>query len=140
MYDIYVHAVETEGISKTNPQYRERRVAVAAVSSEEKSSWNAKSRISVGASMAKGLYAASKINNYVGELTENRVQQRRTSIGLTVAGFVGAGIVGNPLLAIAGAALYFGNKYIEYQIKQTVENRDADYVRQLTGGTAKTGR
>jgi len=82
---------------------------------------------------------AMKINQYVGELTENTVTQRRRQVGLT---FAAAALLAfkNPILGISSMAVYAGNAAIQYQIRQFKENQTAGYMRNLSGGVAKTGR
>ena len=85
------------------------------------------------------LAVAHKITSYVGELTENRVAARRTQVGLTFAG-LGVMALSNPATAAIAAALYVGNATASYGIRVYKENLSADYMRQLSGGTVKTGR
>lgn len=85
------------------------------------------------------LATAHKINSYVGELTENRVAQRRVQMNLTMAG-ISLLAINNPVAGAVALASYVGNAGINYSIKTTKENLTADYLRQLSGGTVKTGR
>ncbi|HKL47110.1 MAG TPA: hypothetical protein VJ878_00445, partial [Candidatus Izemoplasmatales bacterium] len=80
-----------------------------------------------------GLGAAAKINQYVGELTENGIQQRNTQKALTLAG-LGLFAMSNPVLASIGAVGFVGNSAINYQIKQYKSNLSADFMKSLSGG------
>ncbi len=80
---------------------------------------------------------ATKINQYIGELTENTVTQRKRQVGLTLAGF-GVLAATNPIAAGIGAAMYIGNAAIQYNITAYKENLSADFLKQLSGGVYNT--
>jgi len=77
---------------------------------------------------------STKVNRYVGELTENRITQRKVQIGI-VSTSIGLLALKNPAAAATVGAYYFGDKAISYQIKVTKENISADFMRTLSGGT-----
>ena len=79
------------------------------------------------------LAGASKINSYVGELTENTVTQKKRQIGIFAIG-VSMVAITNPELSIATAGLMVGNAAIQYGIKQYKENLNAEFMRDLSGG------
>jgi hypothetical protein len=89
--------------------------------------------------IGSGLGVASKINNYVGALTENVIQQRNTQTALTYAG-MGVVALSNPLTATLGATLYTGDKIAQYQIKIYKSNLSAGFLRQLSNGVYTTKR
>jgi len=84
-----------------------------------------------------GIGVASKINNYVGALTENTIQQRNVQTALTFTG-LGIASLTNPITASVGAALYSADNLIQYQIKQYKSNLSADFMRSLSGGIYTT--
>lgn len=140
-YHVYAHYVQEDATSKTSPKHKtepQRRVSPIKESMKEEIS-NTSMKLSPMKIAATTLVVGAKINGYVGELTENRVAQRRTQIGFTIAG-MGLLAINNPLTAAIGAAVYFGDKAIEYNIKQYKENLSAAYLKQLSGGTVSTGR
>jgi len=137
-YHIYVHADKNTRHSPTSPQ-RNAPNKTAVETEEAKEMRESKHKHSQIISTGLVLQSASKINGYVGELTENRVQARKVSLGITSAGLV-AGAFTNPALAFTAAAMYFADKAINYGIRVYKENLSADYMRQLSGGTVKTGR
>lgn len=140
-YHIYVHASGSGGATRSpvNPQYHVAENHTTVGNEDERTyrqeTHNYTGVLSVGAAVM----VASKINGYVGELTENRVASRRFTVGLTRAGLV-AGIIKNPAVGIGIAGVYFGDLAISYAIKNYKENLTSDYLRQLSGGTVKTGR
>jgi hypothetical protein len=86
---------------------------------------------------AIGLGTSMKINQYVGELTENTVTQKKRQVGLTFAGFAALSIQ-NPIAGIATAAAYAGNAAIQYNITAYKENLTADFMKSLSGGVYST--
>jgi len=139
-YHIYVHAGTGGGRPPTSPQAPQNQPQhCAAEPTEERNVRQNRHRFTGARALGVAVIATSKINGYVGELTENRLAQRRISTGLTVAGLV-AGIVVNPVYGTIAAGVYFADKAISYGIKIHKENLSADYLRQLSGGTVKTGR
>jgi len=80
---------------------------------------------------------ASKINSYVGALTENTIQQRNTQTALTYAG-IGVAALSNPVSATVAAALYTGDKVIKYQIKKYKSDLSAGFMRNLSNGVYTT--
>ena len=77
---------------------------------------------------------STKVNRYVGELTENRIAQRKMQIGI-ISTSIGLLAMKNPYSAAAVGAYYVADKAISYQIKVTKENISADFMRTLSGGT-----
>lgn len=86
-----------------------------------------------------GIGVASRINNYVGALTENNIQQRNTQTALTYAG-LGVVALSNPVTAVLGATVYTGDKIVQYQIKRYKSDLSADFLRKLSGGVYTTKR
>lgn len=140
-YHVYAHYVKDSGKAPTSPQHQRSEPQTQAVPSAEKEYHETRSRpiLTPTKIAATGLAVAHKINSYVGELTENRIAARRNQVGLTVAGF-GLLAATNPIAAGIGLGLYVGNAAAQYGIKVFKENMSADYMRQLSGGTVKTGR
>ena len=92
---------------------------------------------SIRKAAAFGLAAASKINSYVGEYTENTVVASRRGVAIAYGGFA-LGATVNPVMALVGAAMFTADKVIDYNIKVGKENLSADFMKQLSGGTFKT--
>lgn len=141
-YHIYAHYVKQGSAPKTSP--KNQPIATSNVSVNQQNEQKGIQRpsrfpITVNKALAVSLATAHKINSYVGELTENRISQRRTQVGLTFAG-LGLLAVQNPVLGGIALAGYVGNAAINYQIRIFKENLSADYMRQLSGGTVRTGR
>ena len=86
-----------------------------------------------------GLAVANKINSYVGEYTENVITQRKINIGLTLAG-IGLISTKNPIAGAIALAVYVGDKGISYGINVYKQNLNANYLKELSNGTVKTGR
>jgi len=139
---IYEVAVRyyTNSAKETSAQYKPQtaeKTEVKPANEKEKSEgrgWTIPHK-----AMALSLGGAAKINQYVGELTENTVTQKRVAVGLTLAGF-GLYALSNPVLALVGAGVYVGNAAIQYGIRNYKENLTTSYLRDLSGGTVKTGR
>lgn len=125
-----------ETSAKYKPQFAEK---TETKTEEEKEKAEGRNWITPHKAMALGLGGAAKINQYVGELTENTVTQRRTSVGLTMVGF-GLYALSNPVMATVGLGLYVGNAGIQYAIRNYKENLTTSYMRELSGGTVKSGR
>jgi predicted MFS family arabinose efflux permease len=125
-----------ETSAQHKPQQAEQTQAVTQ-STKERS--DGKGFITPHKAVALAMTGAFKINQYVGELTENTVTQKRVSVGLTYTAF-GIYALTNPVLAGIGAAVYTGNMAIQYGIRNYKENLSASYLRDLSGGTVKTGR
>jgi len=87
-----------------------------------------------GTGLAIGV--ASKINSYVGALTENTIQQKNTQTVLTYA-VIGVAAL-NPVRATVAAALYTGDKIIKYQIKKYKSDLSAGFMRNLSNGIYTT--
>jgi len=139
-YHIYVHAGVGGGRPPTSPQAQQNQPQhCAAELAEERNVRQNRHRFTGARALGVVVVAASRINGYVGEYTENRLAQRRFATGLTVAGLVG-GIAMNPVYGAIAAGMYFGDKALSYGIKVYKENLSADYLKQLSGGTVKTGR
>lgn len=137
-YNIYVHGERDVRMAPTNPQYRPTENRVCAEQPQERQAREQRHHFSGLKATGIALASASKINGYVGEITQNVVQQRKRNVGLTLAGFAATSVYGHPFAAAAAGALYFGNKAIEYGIKIHDENLSADYLRQLSGGVSRT--
>ena len=125
--------------SPTSAQHTRSVHKVSAEKPEVKEQKETKHHISPFLTVGKALVIATKINGYVGELTENSVQQRRVQFGITNAGLF-AGIIASPVLGLTAAGVYYGNAGINYGIRIYKENLSASYMRQLSDGTVKTGR
>jgi len=89
--------------------------------------------------LGAGLVIASKINSYVGALTENTIQQRNNQTLITYAG-MGVAALSNPVTASLAAVAYTGDKIVQYQIKQYKANLSADFMQRLSGGVYTTKR
>ena len=141
-YHIYAHFQRQQNVSPTSPRHQAAQPQTVAVQPEVRQS-HASNRGFLSMTPLKmattGLAVAHKINSYVGELTENRVAARRNQVGLTFAG-LGVMAMSNPATAAVATSLYVGNAVATYDIKVYKENQSADYMRQLSGGTVKTGR
>jgi hypothetical protein len=117
---------------KTNPNHKKTQVSrKTQVRGAEDKHTNSKAVFRRVAAI--GLGTATKINQYVGELTENTVTQKRRQVGITAVGFVAVGVY-NPVLALAGIAMYVGNSAIQYNITAYKENLSADFLKSLSGG------
>ena len=128
------------GTKETSAQYKPQYAEKTEVRTvKEKETSDGRSWITPLRAEALALGGAAKINQYVGELTENTVSQKRNAIGLTIAGF-GVYALSNPIMAGIGVALYGGNMAIQYGIRNYKENLLANYLRDLSGGTVKSGR
>jgi len=141
-YHIYAHFQRQQNASPTSPQHQAAQpqtVPVAQNQRQQQANRGNFLSITPMKMAMTGLAVAHKITSYVGELTENRVAARRTQIGLTFAGF-GVMAMSNPATAAIAASMYVGNAVATYGIKVYKENLSADYMRQLSGGTVKTGR
>jgi hypothetical protein len=138
-YRVIVEARRGTSKSPTSAQYTRSFQKVSAEKPEIKEEKDIKHHISPVLTVAKVGFVATKINGYVGELTENSVQQRRNQFVITNAGLV-AGIIANPGLGLTVAGVYYGNAGIGYGIRIYKENLSAGYMRQLSNGTVKTGR
>ena len=85
------------------------------------------------------LAASAKINSYVGELTENTVSARKRQLGI-MAGGLALAATANPLMALVAGGMFVADRAIQYNIKQYKENLNAEFARQLSGGTVNTRR
>ena len=138
-YRVIVEARRGTSKSPTSAQYTRSFQKVSAEKPEIKEEKDIKHHISPVLTVAKVGVVATKVNGYVGELTENSVQQRRNQFVITNAGLV-AGIVANPLLGLSATGYYYGNAGSNYGIRIYKENLSAGYMRQLSNGTVSTGR
>jgi len=138
-YHVYVHA-QSGGKSATNPQYHKGESKTAVQTTEKKVEHESSHNLSGIKATGIMLGTASKINSFVGELTENVVTERRIALGLTSIGFVSMAAFGHPIGAALAAGAYYGSKAISYGIKIHKENLTANYMKQLSGGTVKMGR
>jgi hypothetical protein len=141
MQDYRIIVKYEKGVSKspTSAQYAKDNVKVSAERPEVKTEKEQKHTISPALTAAKVLVVATKINGYIGELTENSVMQRRVQFGITNAGLIATTAI-NPVLGLTATAMYYGNAGINYGIRIYKENLSAGYMRQLSNGTVKTGR
>ena len=121
---------KTQSISSQATTYKKTQVK----SQEEKVS---QSGFNYKKATAVGLGAATKINQYIGELTENTVTQRKRQLGITAVGLAVLGI-SNPVGALAAGAALVGNSAIQYNIKAYKENLSADFLKSLSGGVYNT--
>jgi len=139
-YHIYVHAGVGGGRPPTSPQAQQNQPQhCAAEPAEERNVRQNRHRFTGAMAAGAAVAVVHKINGYVGEYTENHLAQRRFSTGMTIAGLA-AGMVANPVMGTIAAGMYFGDKAISYGIKVYKENLSAYYLKQLSGGTVKTGR
>ena len=137
-YHIYTHYVEEQSSPKTSPKSKPlKEPKTKAIPEIKKNEGNQLSFNMPKKAIAGSLVAASKINSYVGEYTENTVTASRRRVGLTYAGMA-ALAVSNPVLGLSAMASYTADKMITYNIKVYKENLNADFIRQLSGGTVKT--
>ncbi len=136
-YHIYAHYQEKQSVSNTSPKYEKRESKVKAVTQTQKEKADVFNVGAVRKAAGVALAVASKINSYVGEYTENTVAASRRKVGLTYGAFA-LGATMNPALAAVGAVAYTAGKAIDYSIKINKENLSADFLRQLSGGVAKT--
>lgn len=136
-YHIYSHYVEKQSVSKTSPKYQaiESKTKGVENTQKEKHQGIGNVRKAIGTT----LVVASKINNFVGEYTENTVSAGRRQVALTYAGMLGYAFT-NPVLAAGAAAVYTTSKMVSYNIRVGKENLSANFMRQLSGGTISTGR
>lgn len=139
-YRLIVQYQGTETKTKTSPQYAPAKQAKVSAEQPIKKEENAnKLQLSGRKVVAVSLGTAMKINQYVGELTENTITQRRVQVGLTFAGLAFA-TLSNPIVGAIATATYVGNAAINYGIRNYKENLSASYLRQLSGGTVNKGR
>ena len=136
-YNINVVYSKKQNVSKTSPKYQpfESKTKAAQETQTEKSEG-----LNIGSirkAAAFGLAAASKINSYVGEYTENTVVASRRGVAIAYGGFA-LGATVSPVMALVGAAMFTADKVIDYNIKVGKEYLSADFMRQLSGGTFKT--
>ncbi|MCK9575887.1 MAG: hypothetical protein M0R51_08080 [Clostridia bacterium] len=134
---IVQHGGTTEKL-KTNPQYiapKQEKVVAEKPAIKE---YNAgKLQLNVRKAVAVGTATGMKINQWVGELTENKVTQQRIQAGFTIAG-IGYYMISNPIQGGIAMAAYVGNAAINYEVKNYKENLSANYLKQLSGGTVNT--
>lgn len=124
------------GVKQTSPNYQKTQIKKPTqVKTEEEKATS--SGISFGRMAAIGLGTAMKINQYIGELTENTVTQKRRQVGITFAG-MGVLAISHPAIALASAAAYVGNAAIQYNITAYKENLTADFMKSLSGGVYST--
>ena len=140
-YHIYSHYVSEQSAPKTSPKYEKKQSKTEVFSKSEKQEQKQKTMFSMTPTKAFGtaLVIANKINNYVGEYTENTIAARKVTVGLTFAG-IGFAMATNPFFGAIALVGYVGNASINYGIKQYKQNLSADYLKDLSGGTVKTGR
>lgn len=134
-YHIYAHYVDTRGLAPTSPKYVriEPKTKVLTNRVSESQSNNNFPTKELGVVIG----GAMKINQYVGEITENTISASRRQTGLSYAAMTLYSLK-NPIVGIGSMALFTANKVINYQIRQYKENLSADFLRQLSGGTVKT--
>lgn len=134
-YHIYTHYAEKQNVSKTSPKHvrvESRTKAVPENQKEKSVKLNAETK-----NIAMALGTTMKINQYVGEFTENTISAGRYQVAASYAGMMVLGL-SNPALALGAAATFTANKIISYNIKVNKENLSANFMRQLSGGTVKT--
>jgi hypothetical protein len=134
-YNINVNYNNVGSTTKqTSPNYQKTQIKKETqVQTEESNSGG----IGFNRAAALGLGAAIKINQYVGELTENTVTQRKRQVGITFAG-MGVLAISHPAIALAAFASYVGNAAIQYNIMAYKENLTADFMKSLSGGVYST--
>ncbi|MCK9576858.1 MAG: hypothetical protein M0R51_13215 [Clostridia bacterium] len=139
LYEIAVRYY-TNKTKETSAQYKPQLAEKTQARTEEiKEKSEGRSFTIPHKAVTLALGGAAKVNQYVGELTENTVSQKRASVALTYVGF-GILALSNPILAIGGAALYTANTVAQFEIRRYKENLTANYLKDLSGGTVKTGR
>lgn len=134
-YHIYAHYVEENGVSPTSPRYSfaENKTKVVSAKEVELQTGNTLPR----KELAFMIGGAMKVNQYVGELSENKVSASRRQTALSYAAMALFGVT-NPLAAAVGIAVFTANKVINYQIRNYKENLSADFLRSLSGGVVTT--
>ena len=138
-YRVIVEARRGTSKSPTSAQHTKSEPKVIAEKPEVKEEKSVKHHISPVLTVAKVGVVATKINGYVGELTENSVTQRRNQFAITNAGLI-AGIIKSSGIGLPVAAVYYGNAAMNYGVRIYKENLSAGYMRQLSNGTVNTGR
>ena len=135
-YNINVNYNNVGSTTKqTSPNYQKTQIKKETqVQTEEVNS----GEIGFNRAAALGLGAAIKINQYVGELTENTVTQRKRQVGITFAGMGALAVTKGLPIALAAAAVYIGNAAIQYNIMAYKENLTADFMKSLSGGVYST--
>ena len=78
-------------------------------------------------------------NEIVGAYTENRLGQRKFSVGMTMAKYVTAGVVLNPVLGGIYAVTDLSYRIAMYQIDVQKKSREADYYKRLSGNNSASG-
>ena len=137
-YNINVNYNYSQDVRKTNykmSKLEEPRTKVQDSGGKRQMSLFSKPQKAIGV----GIGLASKINGYVGVLTENTIQQRNISTALTYAG-MGVLALSNPAAGAMAMAVYTADKIISYQITQYKANLSADFMRTLSGGVYTIGK
>jgi hypothetical protein len=127
--------VSTE-TKQTSPNYHKTQISrkTQIKGAEEK---HTKSITSFNKTVAVGLTVATKVNQYVGELTENTVTQKKRQVGIAFVG-IAALTAKNPIMGMVALATYVGNAAIQYNITAYKENLTADFMKSLSGGVYNT--
>lgn len=136
-YNINVRYDPTQDIKPTNPMRNRVQRNKTQLSDRSASKQSGLNLRPVQKSIGVGLGIASKINSYVGSLTENTIQQRNISTALTYAG-IGVFALSNPITAGIAATVYTADRVIKYQIKQYKANLSAGFMERLSGGVYTT--
>lgn len=137
-YFIYVKGDEGNGRSRCNPLYSQSTKTSVHKTVGEKERFYNHHRVTPTKAAGVTIAAASKINSYVGELTNNTVLERRVGVGLTGAGLLATAVFWNPAVAAIAAGIYVGNAIATYEITKYKQGLSADYLRQSSGGLYKT--
>lgn len=121
---------------QTSPNYHKTQIPrkTQIKGAEEK---HTQSTMSFHKTVAVGLAVATKVNQYVGELTENTVTQRKRQVGIAFTGMA-ALMVKDPIMGMVAMATYIGNAAIQYNITAYKENLTADFMKSLSGGVYNT--
>jgi len=136
-YHIYAHYDQGEKIKPTNPQRNiSRERPTKAIRAKEKSS---KPNFGQLSRRFASVGAAAVINQYVGELTENKITQRRVGIAISAVG-IGVMAINNPAGAAIAASALVANAGIKYNIKSYKQDLTANFLKNLSGGTYNMGR
>jgi hypothetical protein len=140
-YHVYAHYDEVQNIPKTNPISTRAQSINRSQGANRLNQRIEKENIKSFKTSEKLVYttigSASKINNYIGELTENKVLTSKTQTGLTLTTILFMGVKRPALSAIALGG-YVGNKIINYEIQAYKENKSARFLRGLSGGVSTT--
>lgn len=137
-YNINVRYSQQQDVSQTSPKFkkaRQNKTTMPTPGHKNTNIFRMSKRIAVGSVAA----VASRVNSYVGELTENKATTSRRKTWLTV-GVMGLAATSNPVVASFAALMYVGDKVAQYEIKAQKQDLSASFLKHLSGGTVSGGR